>query len=446
MTTKIENLESAAIEKKRKRSRKLYIAEAAVEYFISLCVTTTFLTIILEEMQVPTAYQGIISSIASLACVVQLIAVFSIKKTYPCKRWICILNLANQLLFSLLYLVPLTPFRREIKLVIFVAMLLAAYCCQHYLTPSRTQWHMESVDDNKRGIFTANKEIISLVGGMIFSYAAAELVDYFKAPVADPELQARNMRICFIIFAVTIVVLALIHLFLMLGITEYKPKKEIPKKSFKEILGIVWGSRQIRLVLIFDILFAITRVPAHFASVYALSEKALGFSPVFVTVVHALTLSAFRAVLSRPLGRFADKHSWPSLLKLCMLSSAIAYLIFAFCAPGSLSYLLYPLYALFYGFSLAGSNSARVNLCLDYVSHEDRRYVLGVKDAISGLVEFGVTLLVSLLVQYIEGNGNSIFGMSIYAQQLLFFFNALLLCALALFMIPFLRKKQNIQE
>ena len=190
------------IHKAKKRSQRFHIAEAAVEYFISLCVTTTFLTIILEEMNVPTAYQGIISSIASLSCVFQLVGVFCIKRTYPCKRWVCILNLANQLLFGLLYLVPMTPFRQEIRLVIFIVFLLCAYFCQHFLTPSRTQWHLESVDDDKRGIFTANKDIISLIGGMIFSYIAAEMLDYFRQPAATAELHTRNMQICFVILFV----------------------------------------------------------------------------------------------------------------------------------------------------------------------------------------------------------------------------------------------------
>ena len=429
-------------QKKKERSQRFFIAEAAVEYFIALCVTSTFLTIILEEMKVPTAYQGVISSIASLSCVFQLVGVFFVKRTYPCKRWVCIINLANQLMFALLYLIPMTPFNQTIRLAVFIVLLLCAYFCQHFVAPSRTQWHYESVDDNKRGIFTANKEIISLVGGMIFSYIAAETVDYFRQPAATPELHEQNLKICFLIFAITIFVLSLIHLFLMIGISEYKPKKEIPKKSFKEVICLVFGNRSLRNVILFDLLFSLTFVPAHFTSVYALSKNALGFSPVFVTIVDACFLSAFRAIISRPLGRFADRHSWASLMKLCMLASAVSYLIFTFCTPGRLSYILYPMYALFHGFASGGTNSARTNLCLDYVpSHADRRYVLGIKSAISGVADFFFTLLASLLVQYIEGNGNQILGIHIYAQQLLFFINAILLSLLALVMIPKLKKK-----
>ena len=57
-----------------RRSRALVIVEAAVEYFIHLCVTTTLLTAILNEMEVTASLQGLIGAITSLACVAQLFA------------------------------------------------------------------------------------------------------------------------------------------------------------------------------------------------------------------------------------------------------------------------------------------------------------------------------------------------------------------------------------
>ena len=423
----IQNLEAV-----RRRSRLFYIIEAALEYFISICVTSTFLTAILNEMNVSTAYQGVISSIASLACCIQLIAVFGVKKAYPCKRWVSILNLVNQLLFCLLYLIPLTGFSKQIKLVAFVGMLFAAYFCQHYLTPSRTQWHMENVDDDKRGLFTANKEIVSLVGGMLFSQGAGIMLDHFKAK--------NDTRACFIIFAITIAVLSILHLISMIGIHEIKPSHEAPKKKFGEILRTVFGNKQLRLVLLFDALFAISLVPGHFSTVYL--TRTMGFSYTYITLI-GIFHSAFRAIVSRFLGRYADKRSWTAMLKLCLLVCAGGYAVFAFCAPGSWGWLLYPIYSLAYAFSMGGTNSARTNLCLDYVSHEDRRYILGVKNAFSGVVDFCVTLLVSLAVEAIERNGNMILGIHLYPQQLLFFANAILLLALTFFFLPKLKKKKT---
>ena len=108
-----------------KRGRALVMAEAAVEYFIHLCVTTTFLTAILNEMEVGASLQGLIGAITSLACIAQLLAVFRVKKTYPCKRWVSLLNLVSQLLFTLLYLMPLSPLTPALRLGCFSGLLLA---------------------------------------------------------------------------------------------------------------------------------------------------------------------------------------------------------------------------------------------------------------------------------------------------------------------------------
>ena len=67
--------------------------------------------------------------------------------------------------------------------------------------------------------------------------------------------------------------------------------------------------------------------------------------------------------------------------------------------------------------------------------------MLGVKNAIAGLADFGVTLLVSLFVDIIEKNGNKIFGMTIYPQQVFFLFNTVLLLSLTFFFLPHLKKK-----
>ena len=314
--------------KSYKKGRWFIIAEAAVEYFISLCITSTLLTALLNEMDIDPALHGIIGSITSLACISQLLSVFWVKKSYPAKRWICILNLINQLMFLVLYCVPFISISSGVKLAIFIGVLLGAYLFQHYLTPSRTQWHMSLVEDSHRGVFTAKKEIISLVGGMIFSQTAGVLIDYFKAK--------GDMRNCFIIFASTIAVLALIHFYLMLSIKEPKPELQPKKKSFYEIMTLIFGNKKLRSVLVFDALMAVSGVSITFLSVYAMvndkNPNTLGFSATFMAaigIVHAL----FRAAVSIPLGKYADKRSWVSLLRLCLSVMTVGHLCLVFCTP-----------------------------------------------------------------------------------------------------------------
>ena len=418
--------------KRYRRSRVLVIIEAAVEYFIALCATSTCLTAVLNEMQVSTSLQGVITAITSLACSVQLLAVFSVKKTYPCKRWVSILNLINQLLFAVMYFIPMFSVSKEIKVVFLIATLLAAYSCQHYLTPSRVSWQMSLVDDNKRGIFTANKEIVSLLGGMAVSQVSGILLDHFTAK--------GDMQTCFIIFAVTIVVLSLIHLYIMLATHEPKPETPAAPKSFREILGVVFGSRNLRRVVIFDALFTISSVSLNFYSVYLVNTLGLSFTYIAaINILHCL----FRALVSRFLGALADKKSWAYMLRICMLVLSAGYAIFLFCTPENAVW-MYPIFSLCYAFSLGGSNAGRNNLCLDYVAVENRRYVLGIQHAISGVLGFLATLVASVLVDYVEQNGNALLGISVYPQQILFAISCVMVLALAFGFLPFLSKPRRV--
>lgn len=412
-----------------KKGRLFIIAEAALEYFIALCVTTTFLTAILNEMEVSASLQGIISAISSLACSVQLFAVFGVKKNYPCKRWVSILNLVNQLSFGILYCIPFADFSKEIKIAVFIGLLLLAYGCQNYLTPSRVNWQMSLVADNKRGIFTANKEIVSLIGGMIFSQAAGMMVDYFKA--------RGDMRTCFIIFAVTVTVLSLLHLFTMLSMKEPEPEKNIPPKKFGEICRLVFGSSKLRMVILYDSLYCASVVSLHYYTFYMTNY--MGFKYGYLTLV-AIVHSLFRAVVSRFLGKYADRHSWVSLLRLCMTVLSAGFAVFVFCTPSN-AFIIYPLFSLCYAFALGGINSGKTNLCLDYVEHEDRRYILGFQHAISGIVAFAATLAASAFVDYAEINQP--FGANIYPQQILFGLSAVMLVLINIFLMPRLKIKKQ---
>ena len=418
--------------KRYRRSRVLVIIEAAVEYFIALCATSTCLTAVLNEMQVSTSLQGVIAAITSLACSVQLLAVFGVKKTYPCKRWVSILNLINQLLFAVMYFIPMFSVSKETKVVFLIITLLAAYGFQHYLTPSRVSWQMSLVDDNKRGIFTANKEIVSLLGGMAVSQVSGILLDHFT--------EKGDMQTCFIIFAATIVVLSLIHLYIMLATHEPKPETPVAPKGFREILNVVFGNKNLRRVVIFDVLFSISGVSLHFSSVYLVNSLGLSFTYIAaIGILHSL----FRALVSRFLGNLADKKSWAYMLRICMLVLSVGYAVFLFCTPENAVW-MYPIFSLCYAFSLGGSNAGRSNLCLDYVAVEDRRYVLGIQHAISGVLGFLATLVASVLVDHVEQNGNTLLGISVYPQQILFAISFVMVLALAFGFLPFLSKPKRV--
>jgi hypothetical protein len=95
---------------------------------------------------------------------------------------------------------------------------------------------------------------------------------------------------------------------------------------------------------------------------------------------------------------------------------------------------------------MGGVNAGRTNLCLDYAERADRRYILGIQSAISGMCGFFLTLAASAFVERVEQNGNSLFGVPVYAQQVLFGASAVTLLVLAFAYLPLFGKPQRMDE
>ncbi len=116
--------------KEYKRSRKAYMTECAVEYFVSLLVIETFLAKVLQYIGLDDSTIGIISSLIALIALSQLFQLFSVfvvQRIRNTKRFVVLFHSIGQLLFMALYFVPFLPFAKEHKAVIAVFCILAAY-------------------------------------------------------------------------------------------------------------------------------------------------------------------------------------------------------------------------------------------------------------------------------------------------------------------------------
>ena len=81
--------------------------------------------------------------------------------------------------------------------------------------------------------------------------------------------------------------------------------------------------------------------------------------------------------------------------------------------------------------SLAGINQNLYNITYSYV---DSRYFVqasAIKNSIGGLCGFGASLVASRLLSAVQANGNTIFGITVYGQQVLSAISfVLMICAI----------------
>jgi len=406
-----------------KRSRLMYIFEAALEYFVSILVAGSFLATLTRELGFSDSLTGILSSVISLGCLFQLLSL-AVRRARV-KKLVLFLSVANQILFMLLYVIPLTNFQKTTKIILFVLFIFTAYLIYNFAHPKKINWLMSLVEDGHRGAFTANKEIISLVSGMAFSFVMGVLIDHFS--------EIGKTKTAFALTAVVIFVLMVLHSLTMIFAAE-KEMPETGKKNFKAtIKDLVENKNVLKVAVVFVLYYVSTYISTPFYGTYQIGE--LGLNLKFVSAI-VMCGSVSRVAVSKFWGRYADKKTFALMIEKCFIFLAVSQVCVIFAVPAT-GKVMFILYYVLHGIALGGINSALINLIFDYVPLEKRADSLAVTQALAGVTGFVTTLLISPLVAHIQNNGNTVLGMPIYAQQLVTFFAFLFSVAA----IIFIRKK-----
>ena len=410
-----------------KKSRVLYIIEAALEYFISLLVAGAYLAKITSSLGMSDTLTGILTSFVSLGCGFQIIAIFLANKR-PVKKWVTILHSVNQLAFALIYLVPFIELSKTAKIVLFVAFLLIGHIINNVVNSPKINWFMSLVDDNKRGRFTANKEMVSLIGGVVFSFAMGLVIDHFEA--------VNNIKGAFIVCGLSVFGLMALHSATLIFSKE-KPALDTEKISTKQLLKDLIKDKNLFKIILISVLWNVANYSATpFYGSYQINE--LGFTMTFVSILSAVG-AVVRTLFSRPMGKFADKHSFASMLNICFIIVIVAFGFNIFTVPTN-GKVFFTIYLMLNSIAMAGINSATINLIYDYVDKEKRIGALALKSTLAGFAGFFTTLLVSPLVSYIQGKGNRFLGMNIYAQQVVSAVAVALLVVLIIYLNLVVRK------
>ena len=399
------------------KSRLFYILEAAVEYFIAILVGSTYLAKLTTSIGISDGVTGVLTAFVSLGSGFQIFALFIAHKR-PIKKFVTVMHLINELCFTFLYVVPLFDISAFSKTLIFVVLLLAGNIIHNIILSPKFTWMMGLVDDGKRGGFTAKKEIVSLLSGMVVSLVMGNLIDRLEA---DGKLNT-----AFILVGITILILTLLHSVLLLSTKEKEEKIEKTKVALR-LKEAITDKNLLKLIPLFVLWNMITYSTTPFYGTYQLKE--LGFSMTFVAVL-SVVYALIRSVFSFPLGIFADKYSFVNMLNICYSIMIIAYLLNSFGSGAS-----YIAYYVLYAIAMAGINSGTINLIYDYTPTERRTGALAIKNTVAGFVGFFTTLAIKPLVDHIQRSGNSfLFLKNVYAQQVLSFIAMIMTIVLVIYL------------
>ncbi|MBE7045550.1 MAG: MFS transporter [Ruminococcaceae bacterium] len=388
-------------------SRICYIGEATFEYFISLMITGAFLAKLTSHLGFSDSLTAILSSFVALGCSFQMFSI-AFFRAGQAKRRVTFLHILNQLLFMAIYLVPFFRLGKLAKTVAFIIFLLGGYFISNVIFAPKTNWFMSLVPDKKRGIFTSVKEMVSLVGGFLFNFGMGTIIDRYESE--------GNVRGAFVLCAIAIFVLMLLHTCTLVFSKEKPAEESVQAVGIRERFGNIIADRDIIKVISISIFWTISyHFSVSFFGTYQIKE--LGFSMQFVALL-SLLYAVVRVPCSFLLGHYADKHSFAKMLKICYGLAAVSFLFATFTVPGN-GKVFYTVYYLIMAAAMGGINSAEINLIFDYVDAKSRSDALAVKQTVYGLCGFLATVAVTPFVDYIQNAGNQFFGMHVYAQQIL---------------------------
>lgn len=392
-----------------KRSRMAYILECTFEYFIALMVADAFLATLLTELGLNDAMIGVISSLISFAFLFQLFSIFVVPHIRNVKLVAIPIHCISQLFFLVLYLLPFFHIPQQFRVVIVVGCLMIAYFGNYLVTSVIFNWGNSYVDPNGRASFAATKEIVSLLSGIVFSFSMGWAIDRF--------IEAGNIEGGFLFIAIMMLVITAGDFICLLFMKNQKTEKKPTEKTepFLQVVRTLFSNRSFLCAIAVHVIWSVSvYMTAGFMGTYKTKDLLLSVGMVqLINIAGCL----FRAFFSKPIARYADKRSYAKGIELGMMIAACGYLINIFTTP-SLWWLVI-LYTVIYNVSCAGANQNLINLTYSYV---DRKYFVqasAIKFSISGLCGFGASMLGSRILDAVQKNGNVLFGITVYGQQLL---------------------------
>lgn len=402
-----------------KVSRIAYILECMFEYFINLLVTGAYLAKLTTAIGISDSMTAILSSIASLAGMFQIISIFLVKKT-PVKRWVLPITFITQALVSTLYMIPFLGLGSFAPILFFVIILISK-AAVNVVSPAKSNWFLSLVDDKARGNFQAKINIVSLAGGTIFTFLASLMIDKFEA--------VGNISGAFTTITVIICILAVFQITCLIIAKEKPIEKTSASDSPFKAVGSLFKNKIYVRFLIFNLLWSIaSNITAPFLSTYQIKE--LGFSMTFISTI-GIIINIVQMFVVWFFGRYSMRHSYASIFRIAYVFAFFSF-FFVMISTRSNGYVTFTAYRFINLFFGAASAVSSTSLLFIIVGNEERTAAIAFNTVIVGLVGFSITLLASPLLTLLQSADIVIFGARLYAQQILAFIS---LCLTALILL-----------
>ncbi len=427
----------SAEDRTQRRSRNAHVVIAAVEALIRATMSGVFFTLLVKQMGVSDAVTGILSNVIYLGCSMQVLSAGFVGRLRSLRTGALVLQGVQHLLYSFLFVLPFLPLGGGLRVGLFAVVYAVAALSGNLIAPARFQWMMTFVEPHHRGIYTAHREMITLVLTIVYNLVMGQLVDHFTA-LGQPET---GLQLC----AVVIVVLLVTDTVALLRSADAPQVVENARREGNLLAAVRTNFSNRGFLMVALVGFAwnvLCFTCTAYHNVFLLQE--VGCSATFI-VVAGMAGNLIRLAISVPMGRIADRHGFAHLAALGFGFASIAFFVLAFWNPAN-GAVLYLVYQIPFSLALAALTGTTMNILLPYVPPKERVGAQGIYGAITGLSGFLGSVLGGALLAAIQKNGLTLFGVGIYAQQVLNLLAAVGVAALAVYVKKVLERQPVVEE
>ena len=388
------------------RSQIGYIAFAAFSYIPMLLAGGTFLVDLLQLCGFKDGAIGVIFSLGTFLAIANLLVFFIGPKVRSPKKMTILCYAVALLILVLIYIFALLPIEQALKQVLIVVCIVSSLLLRIIVNPIFSQWKFTFVPMQERGRFTATNCLVSLICACVLSPLFGAMRDHF--------LSIGKMDLNFAILAAIMLVMNIISILFMFLMKDAPNASSAQSQiNLKDILRHTLRHKNFCcLLLIYTLWNVSTVISTSFWDVYKMGD--LGFSVTILQIVSVI--SNILLILSlRPIGRLADKFSFLWCMRIGLICAAVVFGLGIFTTPATAW--ISVVYTILYCFPSFAIGSNFDNLLLDYTDSEYFSYALALCNAIGGMIAFGASVLSGALLDHIQANGNMLFGIPVYAQQ-----------------------------
>ena len=403
----MQDLTDKYTSKEYKLSRRAYITECMFEYLVALLVADAFIAKLLKYLGASDALCGVISSLISLSFLFQIFSVLVMGRIRNTKKTAIIFHGAAQFLFSCLYLIPFLRMGNGTRRGVFIACILCAYFGNYFVTTLIYKWGNTFVDPHRRASFSSLKEMVSLLTGMVVSLALGYAIDQLDKS-GDLTRGFLLSSICMFIFcAADLVCLLLIK-------NDNKPETEtLPPPKLSEIMRNTFGNRNyVKTVILKCLWWGGVYTTIGFLGTY--KQEELFYTLAQIQIINIIGCGC-RFAISKLFGRFSDKHGFVRGIQMAFTILAVAFTVNMFTAPNTRWLII--VFVVLYNISQAGTYQNMINITYAFVDVKYFVQAAALKDCIAGVFGFLCALGSGRLLAAIQANGNTLFGIPVYAQQ-----------------------------